>query len=350
MDNQNGAQLKNALVAEEKLALEVNDKMPIQAAKIDKVFTNGQGREFFAVKNVSVCLREGETLGLLGPNGAGKSTMFNILSTYHPYTSGYVRIFGKQLTSNSSFFKKTGICAQDNIVWSTLSVASHLKIMRIIKNIPKKVQDEWLEIMGLTRFKNNCPYQLSSGMQRKLCFLMTVIGNPKFQFLDEVTTGLDPLARKQMREILKYQKKFYGATSVFTTHTMNEAERACDRILILVNGQACVLESVSQLKKSIGGFTLTLMKKEGSGPIGFEERRVILRALGNIGEADLVLAEETQQKAVFHVYSLNDLAGAFDGLETIIKDGTFEDFDLSMKNLEDLFLSVSKNQRPREQE
>ena len=90
------------------------------------------------------------------------------------------------------------------------------------------------------------------------------------------------------------------------------------------------------------------MKKKGP-PIGPNEKKAILGALGqDMIEKNLVLAEETQQKAVYHVYNLKDLAGAFEGLEEIIKEGMFADFDLSMKNLEDLFLSVSKNQKPRE--
>jgi len=86
-----------------------DDNLPIQAYKCSKVFNTKTG-SFYAIKEASLVLKRGETVGLLGPNGAGKSTMFNLLSTYHSLSEGTIRTFGKNLSNFSSFFKKTGIC------------------------------------------------------------------------------------------------------------------------------------------------------------------------------------------------------------------------------------------------
>ena len=114
----------------------------------------------------------------------------------------------------------------------------------------------------MDRFDANCPAELSSGMKRKLSFIISAIFNPLYKFLDEPTTGLDPIARKRFREIIDYQKKVYGASTVFTTHTMNEAEKTCDRVLILVNGNTCVLDRVENLRRMTGGYNLTVVKND----------------------------------------------------------------------------------------
>lgn len=113
--------------------------IPIQAAGVSKCFKNSTGKQFYALNNVSVNLFKGETLGLLGPNGAGKSTLFNILSTFHSVTSGKIRVFGRDLAVDSDFFHNAGICAQDEIVWDSLTVNIHLSMIRIMKNIPFEI-------------------------------------------------------------------------------------------------------------------------------------------------------------------------------------------------------------------
>lgn len=133
-------------------------------------------------------------------------------------------------------------------------------MLQILFGIPPDVQEAWLQLLELNKFTGNMPSQLSSGMKRKLCFMMASISNPLYKFLDEPTTGLDPMARKRFREIVDFQKNCYGSSSIITTHTMNEAEKACDKLVILVNGKILVIDSVENLKNSIHGYTLTIVK------------------------------------------------------------------------------------------
>ena len=337
----------NPLNQEVKNAISSKDDIPIQAAGITKQFARKDKSLFNALENVSICLYQGENLGLLGPNGAGKSTMFKILSTFHKTSSGCVRSFGELLTPTSDFFKEAGICAQDEILWQNLSVENHLNIICTMNGIPKSVQSQWLRLVDLYNFKKNTPEELSSGMKRKLSFLMSAISNPTFKFLDEATTGMDPMSRKRIRELVESQKKVYGASSILTTHTMAEAERACDRILILVNGKARVLDSVENLKRGVKGFNLTVQK---GGKL--KTRGEVIAALvgafeGRIGEEAFVVIEENDAKLAFDLAGIEDLPGAFTALEGLVRDGQIKDFRVSRRSLEDLFLALSKDQEAR---
>jgi ABC-type multidrug transport system ATPase subunit len=145
-------------------------------------------------------------------------------------------------------------------VWDTLTVSIHLEMIRIMKDIPPESQQIWLKLLEMDRFDANCPHELSSGMKRKLSFMMSSIFNPMYKFLDEPTTGLDPIARKRCREIIDFQKQIYGGSTVFTTHAMNEAEKSCDRILLLIGGNTVFLDTIENLKRTTGGFNLTIIK------------------------------------------------------------------------------------------
>ena len=129
----------NTIQEEARVASENRADIPIQASAVSKVFSNMSGVSFKALNNVSANLYRGETLGLLGPNGAGKSTLFNILSTYHTQTTGIIKVFGEVLKIDSPFFQHAGICAQDDIVWDSLTVNIHLQMIRIMKTVPEKL-------------------------------------------------------------------------------------------------------------------------------------------------------------------------------------------------------------------
>ena len=332
---------------ETKQALEDRTDIPIQAAMITKQFKI-TGGVLKALKGVSICLHKGETLGLLGPNGAGKSTMFNILSTFFDLTDGQVKAFGKPLKNQTDFFKGVGLVAQDNILWNNLSVKSHLSFIRAMRGIPQSVEKDWLELMDLQKFQNNRPQQLSSGMKRKLCFLMIAMGNPMYKFLDEVSTGLDPMARKRIREILANQKKLYGSATLLTTHTMNEAEMACDRLMILVNGETCLLDTVNNLRRNTGGFNLTLFKT-GSSEFDYEGvQGELAKVFGFGSEVFWNALEDTEAKITYDLAEVDDLPSRFDRLQDMVDNGIVKDFTFSRKSLEDLFVSLSRNQAPRQ--
>lgn len=246
---------------------------------------------------------------------------------------------------NSEFFKETGICPQDEIVWDSLSVHTHLKMICLIKNIDYEYLKVWLKMMDMDRFTGNCPAELSSGMKRKLQFMMSAIFNPQYKFLDEPTTGLDPLARKRFREIIQFQKKVYGASSVFTTHTMNEAEKTCDRIMILINGQTCVIDKVENLKRMTGGYNLSVVKSNKENLKDPEILAGKISQIFGIDRAQLRIVQDSSQKITFDITGQTTVGDKFQRLQQLVKNEEIVDFTLTRKSLEDLFLLLSQNQR-----
>lgn len=338
---------------EYELAKENRNDIPVQASQIFKQFSN-HGINFFALKDVNLIVNKGESVGLLGPNGAGKSTLFNVLSTYHGITAGNVKFFGETSNSYSSFFKEAGICTQDDILWESLSVNDHLEILAGMKNVPPEHIPVWKDLVGLNGFGKFKADTLSNGMKRKLCFLMACISNPQYKFLDECTTGLDPLARKIFKNIIDKQKEIYGASCIFTTHTMNEAEKTCDRVAILINGEVVALDDINELKKQMGGYSLTLVKlenqeslvremKEGEHFFDLLVQRRIVQFLPN----SFRRVVEKKFEVLYDLPAVSDLPGIFEELNAAVDEGEIKDFSVKMKDLEDLFLQLAAYQMPR---
>lgn len=292
---------ENQILKEEQGAQVANKQLPLQAYQLSKQFTS-KSESFYALKKCSLVLNKGETVGLLGPNGAGKSTFFNLLSTYHNPTEGHIFMNGSKISMFSSFFKNTGLFAQDNICWGSMSIDRHLYMMRLLFGVPSEVVEAWLAIMGLLSFRKNRPNQLSSGMQRKLCFMICSLTNPQYKFLDEPTTGLDPMARKKFREILEGQKERHGSSSILTTHTMDEAEKACDRILMLINGQTVICDSIENLKNQISGYTLKVELAKGETSLDQE-------VFECIGEYSLI--SKNGRMVTLDLFNVSDLAQRF---------------------------------------
>lgn len=321
---------------EKQNAMVPSSNYPLQADRISKKYYT-QNKQFYALNGVSLTLRRGETLALIGPNGAGKSTLFKILSTYESPSNGRVYVNGKALKTNSPFFKETGICQQHDVLWNTLSVKQHSKIIRMIFGVSAEIEDKWLEVLELKGFEKAIPSQLSSGMRRKLSFLMCSIHNPKNKFLDEPTTGLDPMARKIFRDILKLQKQTFGSSSILTTHTMEDAEESADRIAILINGELKVIDSLESLHRKTGGITVTIynvgQKHDG---------QVIKSTLSthvNDGSKWRMLFENNS-KVMYEVTGVDKLSPYFENLERMKADHFFEDYSISRLTLQELFLRM----------
>ena len=345
---------EDAVRSEVERAIHTSRDLPIQVKKVCKVFKNPKFGNFFALKEVSFCLSSGETLGLLGPNGAGKSTLFNILSTFMDPTAGEVTNFGQRLKIDSGFFNSCGICAQSDTLWDSLSVSKHMKVIGIIKGIPEELQKRWLEYMDLKPFGSYSPSQLSSGMKRKLGFAMACVSNPNFKFLDEASTGLDPIARRRCRRIVDAQKTATGSSCLLTTHTMQEAQQSCDRILILLNGKTCAVDSVDNLRRALGGMALSIFDLTVEQEV-FENQ--YLRPIFG-GEKEVKLIQRVEktthdieswgrrrvEKLVYAVENTEDIADQFKKLVDLKRQELFDDFSLKMRDLEDLFLEVSKIQ------
>ncbi|ORX71007.1 P-loop containing nucleoside triphosphate hydrolase protein [Anaeromyces robustus] len=186
------------------------------------------------LKGISFKVYKNETFGILGHNGAGKSTLIKIMTGLLKADNGNVYYKGLELTSNlNKIRKRIGICLQDTIAFDELTVEDNLYIFAGLRNTYVNIEDI-LEDIDLEEKRYSRVGDLSGGQKRKLCIGLSLIGNPRFIFLDEPTTSLDPLSRRKIWEILMKIKN--NRVIFLCTHYMDEADILCDRKMIINDG------------------------------------------------------------------------------------------------------------------
>jgi len=204
------------------------------------------GKVFAANKNISFNVYKNEIFAILGHNGAGKSTLIQNMIGMQRADSGETYYNGLPISKNKKkIHRELGICLQNNVLIDGFSVADHCKLYAGIKEIDVDV-DTWLKEVDLMEKKNFEVQKLSGGQKRKVCIGLAMVGNPKYVFLDEPTTGLDPLSRRKIWSLLL--KKKQGRVIFITTHYMDEADIIADRKLILNKGSIRCLGSSIYLK------------------------------------------------------------------------------------------------------
>lgn len=229
-----------------------SQEWPIAATKLTKVYKNG----LLAVSNNTFGVKAGETLGLLGPNGAGKSTTFSMLAMEQSMTSGNVRLMGQELQSVDLIKEgsKLGMCPQYNAIWEQLTVRENLQFIARCKGLTQAQFENNLnvivETLNLLEYLDVKAEFLSGGNKRKLSCALTLLVHPTIEFLDEPTTGVDPVSRRNLFRMIKQLK---DSSIVLTTHRMDEAEQLCDNIAIMVNGSVVCYGTPTYLMEEYGG-------------------------------------------------------------------------------------------------
>lgn len=206
-----------------------------------------------AVDDLSFEVKEGEILGLLGPNGSGKSTTINCILSLLNFQNGSIKIFGKEMKPDSYDLKRQiGVVFQEVAVFEELTVYDNVDYFCGLYISDKKLRDKYineaLELVGLLDYKKFYPKQLSGGLLRRLNIACGIAHKPKLIFLDEPTVAVDPQSRNNILEGIK-KLRDNGATIVYTTHYMEEAEILCDRIIILDKGKILASGTASDLKE-----------------------------------------------------------------------------------------------------
>lgn len=229
----------------------------MKAVDLDKTYPSTGLR---AVCGNTFGIKKGSILGLLGPNGAGKSTTFSMMSMEIPKSSGEAQVMGKPVESVdlSNEGKFIGLCPQFNSIWERMTVDESLNFFARLKGISSSTaaanKELIIKTLELSEFKNVRSGNLSGGNKRKLCLAQTLMICPKVEFLDEPTTGVDPVSR---RALLRMVKQLKDSAVLLTTHRMDEAEQLCDNIAIMINGRFVVYGSPSYLKNTYGtGYTV----------------------------------------------------------------------------------------------
>lgn len=214
--------------------------------------------DFTAVNDVSFRVAEGEIFALLGPNGAGKSTLIRMMTTLIPITTGHARIAGYDVVKEPDQARRMiGVIPQALTSDLDLTVEENLNIYAKLYDVPanqrKARVDELLALVDLTKWRGAQTKTLSGGMRRRLEIARGLVHSPKIFFLDEPTTGLDPVSRVAVWEMLTNIKAHHQLTILITTHYMDEADRLCDRIAIVDHGKLVALDTPSNLKASVPG-------------------------------------------------------------------------------------------------
>jgi ABC-2 type transport system ATP-binding protein len=214
--------------------------------------------DFTAVKGISFAVEHGEIFGLLGPNGAGKSTLIRMLTTLLRPTAGSARVNGFDIVKQQDDVRKSiGVIPQAMTTDLELSVEENLlifaKLYGVGRERRKALIDGLLDAVELTQWRDKQVKNLSGGMRRRVEIARGLVHEPRIFFLDEPTTGLDPVSRVAVWDMLQRIKQQRDLTVLITTHYMDEADKLCDRIAIVDHGELKALDSPMKLKASIPG-------------------------------------------------------------------------------------------------
>ncbi|MEM9927031.1 MAG: ABC transporter ATP-binding protein [Cyanobacteria bacterium P01_D01_bin.50] len=242
------------------------DPPVILTSELRKVYRTGfwMNQKVVSLKSCSLKVYRGETFGLLGQNGAGKTTLLKLLLSIIRPTSGRGLLLGKPLGSRAAK-QRIGYLPENAYLYDFLTGWEFLIWSANLFQIPKKIQKQripqLLELVGLSQFDARKKYMrcYSKGMRQRVAMAQTLINDPDLIFLDEPMSGLDPVGRYQMREIILSLKQ-QGKTIFFNSHILNEVELICDRIGILSKGELICSGNVNEL---LGTPTTYLVKGQG---------------------------------------------------------------------------------------
>ena len=280
------------------------------------------------IKGINFQVEKGEIFALLGPNGAGKTTTVEILEGHRKATSGDIKVLGLNPKNNSRKFKQQiGIVLQQTGIEPYLTVEETINMFRGYFTNPRTT-DEIVEITGLEELRTKRVRKLSGGQQRRLDVAVGLTGNPELLFLDEPTTGFDPIARRGAWEMIKNLQTI-GKTVFLTTHYLEEAEFLSNKVGIIVEGQMIAEGSPKELsqmnRQTIIKFNLPKTK------------HVLPEFLSNYktqGSGQFIIKTSSPEKLLFQLTQWS------------IKQQTpLYDLNVSIPSLEDAYLDLV--QRPR---
>jgi ABC-2 type transport system ATP-binding protein len=268
--------------------------MEAQAPNSAAIEVKGISKRFgavLAVDNVSFDVYRGEIFGLLGPNGAGKSTLIRMLTTLVPPTSGTAIVAGHDIIHDPNAVRAgIGVIPQNMTSDPELTCAENIGIHARLYGMTgaqrRQRTAELLEAVNLTDRADALAATLSGGMRRRLEIARGLVHDPQILFLDEPTTGLDPVSRISVWDMITHLRAQQGRTLFLTTHYMDEADRLCDRVAIVESGRIVALDTPVALKASVPGASRIELQFEPDLPHGAADLEALpavqsVRALGS---------------------------------------------------------------------
>jgi ABC-2 type transport system ATP-binding protein len=217
--------------------------------------------DLVAVDGVDLSIDAGEVFGFLGPNGAGKSTTVRMLTTLLKPTAGHARVAGYDVVRQAGEVRRAiGVALQDAAIDPLMTGSELVHLQAVLHGIPAKVADqrgkELLERVGLTAAADRRVGTYSGGMRRRLDLALSLVHEPEVLFLDEPTTGLDPMSRMALWEEVRFLNRERGTTVLLTTQYLEEADQLAGRIAIIDHGRIVKKGEPRALKAEVGSPTL----------------------------------------------------------------------------------------------
>jgi ABC-2 type transport system ATP-binding protein len=321
----------------------MNVTKPVAAIAVENIVK--RYGDFEAVKGITFEVADGEIFGLLGPNGAGKSTLIRMMTTLIPVTGGKAIIAGHDVSREPDAVRRTiGVIPQALTSDIDLTVEENLSIYAKLYEVPKAERqrniEELLGAVDLLKWRGAQTKTLSGGMRRRLEIARGLIHNPRIFFLDEPTTGLDPVSRVAVWEMLNHLKNTRNLTMLITTHYMDEADRLCDRIAIVDHGKLVALDTPMALKASVPGTNVVEVQFTRES----DEWPARLKQLAD------VTAVESQSAGMYRVLTSNGSLTTTQLVEMAVRSGdTIKSLSVQNTTLDDVFVHYTGRQLRDEQ-
>jgi ABC-2 type transport system ATP-binding protein len=274
--------------------------------------------EFYAVNDVSFSIHEGEIFGIIGPNGAGKTTTVECISGLRAPDSGSINIYGLSPQNDRNRIREfLGVQIQESSMPPRLKAGEAVELFASFYPNPLN-SDDLLETLGIKNVRNSVYKKLSGGQKQRLSIALALVGNPKVAILDELTTGLDPEARRDTWTLIENIRD-RGVTVILVTHYMDEAERLCDRLALINHGKLIVLDTPEAIAAQSGGSRIRFVP---SKPVDDQalyaipgvkmiERKELYVTVSGTGDLAAVVIDSLAKTGV-HVSSIEARGGNLD--------------------------------------
>lgn len=322
-----------------------NLKKTVDVRGLRKTFRGGDGT-VVAVDDLWFEMYEGQCFALLGHNGAGKTTTINMLiGLFAPDKHGSTTVYGEPITTRMDAVREVlGVCPQHDVLIPSLTSYEHIIFFAMLKGASfEEARKEANTLLGefhLTERRDHFGHMLSGGMRRKLSTIIAMCGGSKFVVLDEPSSGMDPLARRELWESLKKVKK--NRTLLLTTHYMDEADELGDRIGIMDHGVMRTFGTSSFLKKRFGcGYILECEMKAGMTKRMDEISQFVTKRVHG-ATFDARASYGLQLVFVLPFDSSNQFGAFFEDLDKCLDDLGLSEYGVSVTSMEDVFLQVGR--------
>jgi ABC-2 type transport system ATP-binding protein len=283
--------------------------------------------DFVAVNGVSLQVSSGSIFGLLGPNGAGKTTTLRMIMDIIAPDAGEVRILGRPRTAKD--LERVGYLPEERGLYRKMTVTDQLVFLAELHGVRRRQAlaaiEMWLEKVGLAEWAKKKVDELSKGMQQKIQLVGTVLHEPNLLILDEPFSGLDPINQVLFKDLLG-EYKDQGKTVVLSTHVMEQAEKLCDHICLISQGQAILEGEIATIKRELSGNSFRLVAEGDLDRL--HDLPGVEQVVPHNGAVKLLLAPEVKGSEV---------------LKEIVQFLTVHEFRSEEPELEEIFIKAVRD-------